>query len=145
MRQTRIGELLGKMVRLSNHDVEEILQEQGFTHRRFGEIALSWGLCQPEHIWRAWCDQINDKTEQVDLQELGIDAQAVTHLPKELATQHCLIPIRSFADQLVLASGEETNESLCTQLGKVLNKQVKFVKDDPSQVRDAIEKYYCVA
>ena len=144
MRQTRIGELLGKMVRLSNHDVEEILEEQGFTHRRFGEIALSWGLCQPEHIWRAWCDQLTEESPEVDLTDIGIDAQAIIHLPRELAMKHCLIPIRSFADQLVIATGGQSTDATVTQLGQTLQKQVKFVKAKPAQVRDAINEYYNV-
>ena len=35
----RIGELLSQMVPLDGQDVDEILQEQGVTRRRFGEIA----------------------------------------------------------------------------------------------------------
>ena len=49
--RARIGELLRKMVPLSRHDIEEILQEQTSTRRRFGDIALAWGLVKPEHVW----------------------------------------------------------------------------------------------
>src|SRR5439155_6477219 len=58
--RARIGELLSRMVPLSGHDVEEILQEQSATRRRFGEIALAWGLCKPEHVWDAWGQQSTD-------------------------------------------------------------------------------------
>src|SRR5687768_5822111 len=58
IQRCRIGELLSGIVPLSNHDVEEILQEQSGTHRKFGEIALAWGLSQPEHVWNAWCRQL---------------------------------------------------------------------------------------
>ena len=34
---------------------------------RFGEIALSWGLCAPEHVWQAWCDQLLSQVQKVDL------------------------------------------------------------------------------
>src|SRR2546423_848682 len=54
----RFGEILGRLVNLSGHDVNEILEEQNATHQRFGEIALSWGLCAPEDVWQAWCDQL---------------------------------------------------------------------------------------
>ena len=40
-RRARMGELLSRMVPLSGHDVEEILEEQNSNRRKFGEIALS--------------------------------------------------------------------------------------------------------
>src|SRR5438046_1826862 len=84
-RRARIGELLSRMVPLSGHDVEEILQEQSATRRRFGEIALAWGLCRPEHVWDAWCQQSENGTETVDLDKIGIDSQAAAMLPAALA------------------------------------------------------------
>ena len=71
------GECLGKVVRLSAHDIAEIMEHQAATRRRFGEIALSWGLCRPQHVWQAWWDQLSLHTPHVDLTKLGIDAQAV--------------------------------------------------------------------
>src|SRR4051812_15758645 len=84
--RSRIGELLSRIVPLSGHDVEEILQDQAGTNRKFGEIALAWGLCQPQHVWKAWCRQLASAgTEQVDLKLVGIDAQAAASIPAELA------------------------------------------------------------
>ena len=77
----RFGELLGKLVKLSQHDVEEILEDQTATHRRFGDIALSWGLCQPEHVWQAWSDQLLTQVQRVDLETLGVDSQAAANFP----------------------------------------------------------------
>src|SRR5439155_13147358 len=79
-RRARFGELLSRMVPLSGHDVEEILQEQNANRRRFGEIALAWGLCRPEHVWDAWAQQNADGNELVDLEQIGIDAQAAAML-----------------------------------------------------------------
>ena len=63
------------MGKLSSHDIDEILQEQqsGSHSKTFGEIALTWGLCQPEHIWKAWSNQLSAGFDQVDLQTFGID------------------------------------------------------------------------
>ena len=43
-RRARFGELLSRLVPLSGHDIEEILQEQSANRRKFGDIALS---CSP--------------------------------------------------------------------------------------------------
>ena len=90
MQRQKIGELLMRLVPLSRHDVDEILQEQRATQLRFGETAISMGLCRPEHVWRAWCGQSTDEVEQVDLDEVGVDAQATPLIPREIAMRHRL-------------------------------------------------------
>src|SRR5215207_2344771 len=102
--QMRFGDYLGKVVRLSTHDVAEILEDQAATRRRFGEIALAWGLCRPQHVWQAWWDQLSRHTKRVDLTEIGVDSQAVAHVSRELAVQFRAIPLRSYREQLVIAT-----------------------------------------
>ncbi len=140
----RIGELLSEMVDLSGHDVEEILNEQHTTHRRFGEIALSWGLCQPEHIRSAWCRQVQDAAgcETVDLDRDGIDAQAVSLLPAELARTFRAVPIRASDAEIVVASDVPLSERARDQLGRLLKKHVKFVIAAKRQIDAAIKVYY---
>jgi hypothetical protein len=139
----RIGELLGQMVALSGHDVEEILHEQQSTRRRFGEIALSWGLCQPEHVWSAWCRQVRDTDfEFVDLDRDGIDAQAVTLLSAELANTFRAIPIRRSEAEVVIASDATLSERARGELQALLKKHVKFVIAPREQVDAALEVYY---
>ena len=77
LQNARFGELLGRMVELTGHDVEEILNEQEVTHRRFGEIAMSWGLCRPEHVWHAWASQVSEEGTRIDLDDFGVDSQAL--------------------------------------------------------------------
>ena len=141
----RIGELLSRMVALTGHDVEEILQDQDTTHRRFGEIALSWGLCQPEHIWSAWCHQVRDAQADaapVDLDRDGIDAQAVALLPADAARVLRVIPIRAGENEVVLASAEPVGERTRAELQKILGRTVKFVTAPKRQIDAAIEGYY---
>src|SRR4051794_24590694 len=92
----RIGELLSQMVPLSGHDIDEILHEQSATRKSFGDIALSMGLCRPEHIWKAWCGQLLIDTDprRIDLERFGIDSQAVGCIPHETARRLNIIPVR---------------------------------------------------
>src|SRR3978361_394754 len=83
MSQLRFGELLGKVVNLTRHDVDEIFEEKNSSHRRFGEMALSLALCDPEHVWQAWCDQLLTQIQRVDLEALGVDAQAAGLIDRE--------------------------------------------------------------
>jgi hypothetical protein len=140
----RIGELLGEMVALSGHDVEEILHEQQASRKRFGEIALSWGLCQPEHVWSAWCRQVRDGTdiEQVDLDRDGIDAQAVELLDADAARVFRAIPIRTDGREIVVASEAPLGERTKAVLQKLLKRNVKLVIASKKQIDAAIEVYY---
>ena len=141
----RIGELLSEIVALSGHDVEEILNEQQSTRKRFGEIALSWGLCQPEHVWSAWCRQVRDggtDLEQVDLDRDGIDAQAVELLDADAARVFRVIPIRADGQEIVVASDAPLGERTKSVLHKLLKRNVKFVIAAKQQIDAAVEVYY---
>jgi hypothetical protein len=138
----RFGELLGRLVPLSGQDVEEILEEQKMTHRRFGQIALSWGLCQPEHLWQAWCDQLAASPEKIDLQAEGIDTQALSHLPVELADQFCAIPVRCLSDRVIIAVAEDAFDQAAEQLPRLLGKRIQLVMADAAQIAEAVQTHY---
>jgi hypothetical protein len=140
--RARIGELLSQLVPLSGHDVEEILQEQSSSRRRFGEIALSWGLCKPEHVWDAWCRQSADGPEMVDLEKIGIDAQAAGMLPGEVARQLGVIPVRLASDAALVATTDTAPEHAAENLSRHLHRRIKFVQAPRGQLLQMIEMYY---
>ena len=136
------GECLGKVVRLSAHDVNEIMEHQAATRRKFGEIALSWGLCRPQHVWRAWWDQLSHQTPHVDLTKIGVDGQAISHLPARFAVQFRAVPVRCLGQQLVVATVEHMLARARAELPTILNRQIKFVIAEPLQLDEAIAAYY---
>jgi hypothetical protein len=140
-KRPRMGELLSKMVPLSGHDVEEILQEQSATRRRFGEIALAWGLCRPEHVWDAWCQQSGSGEETVDLDKIGVDSQAAAMLPADVARQHHVIPLRVANDAVLLATANGAMEH-ADELAALLHRRVTFVHADVKQVERMLDRYY---
>jgi hypothetical protein len=142
-KQVRFGELLGRLVNLSQHDVEEILEEQNARHRPFGEIALAWGLCNPEHVWQAWCDQLLSQVQKVDLDMLGVDAQAAAMIHREVAQRLGVIPIRCLGRLLVVAVSEpNTTARVAAELELITSRELRFVVADPHQIDRAIATYY---
>jgi len=142
IQRSRIGELLSRIVPLSVHDVEEILQEQSGTHRRFGEIALAWGLCQPEHVWNAWCRQLAQGVERVDLHKIGIDSQAIALVPEQVARELKVLPVRVAEGVIIMATAEADTTELETELAGRVKHQMMFVRADANQLREMIEIYY---
>jgi hypothetical protein len=145
MSQVRFGEFLGRLVHLSRHDVDEILEEQCSTKHRFGEIALSWGLCAPEHVWQAWCDQLLSQVQMVDLEKLGVDSQATTLIRGELARRLNVIPIRCMGQQLIVAVPSKDTDHIAGELRKITDMQLRFVVADLNQIAQAIGVYYAPA
>ena len=142
MNAKRFGELLGEMVPLSGHDVAEILEDQPASGRRFGEVALAWGLCRPEHVWRAWCGQLGARTPEVDLPSVGVDAQALAHVPRHVATRFRVIPLRCVRGELVLAADPGGLAWAESELPALLRKKVRFVLADSADIGQAMRAYY---
>jgi hypothetical protein len=142
MDRQRMGELLGKMGQLSPHDIDEILSEQRATRQRFGTIAVNLGLCQPEHVWAAWCDQLSHRLDVVDLDLIGIDAQAVEYLPRELALGLRAMPVRIFEHQLVVAVGDPSGASGVADVARRVGMLVRCVLAGDEQIEKALAKYY---
>jgi Type II secretion system (T2SS), protein E, N-terminal domain len=137
------GELLGRLVPLSSHDVCEILEEQSGSRLRFGQIALSWGLCEARHVWHAWATQLHGRTPRIDLLKTGIDAQATLQLPAPLAAKLGIIPVRSIDGRLIVAASEETLADAAEALATAdFSREVHFVLSDPRQIEQAIRTYY---
>ena len=146
MSQVLFGELLGRLVTLSRHDVSEILAEQSLTRQRFGDIALSRGLCEPEHVWAAWADQLVTDVKRVDLDVLGVDAQAAAAFPGPVARRLSIIPVRRLADRLVIAVADDADPARAAiELGLLSDKVLRFVVADAAQVRRAIAAHFPAA
>jgi general secretion pathway protein E/type IV pilus assembly protein PilB len=142
MDRQRMGELLAKLGQLSPHDIDEILAEQRHTRQRFGAIAVSLGFCQPEHVWAAWCSQLNGHVEPVNLNAIGVDAQAVDCLPAELALNLRAIPVRVWEGQLVIAVADASRAACVSELARRVGMEVKCVLAPPEQIEAALATYY---
>lgn len=142
----RIGELLGRIIPLSDHDVEDILTEQqASSSKKFGDIALQLGLAKPEHILQAWLHQLETRTDRVHLTKVGVDSQAVACLSAAMARKHGMLPIRAVASELLLAVASVPDAAAIAELEATTGKRVKLVLADANEVLAAIERYYPAA
>jgi type IV pilus assembly protein PilB len=142
MQHQKIGDLLKRLVPLSTHDVDDILNEQRASQLRFGETAISMGLCRPEHVWRAWSGQHSDEIERVDLDEVGVDAQATPLIPREVAMRFGVIPLRVAPDALIVATSDLCFEEAVVGLPPLVELKLKFVLAPQEQIQQALMRYY---
>jgi len=142
MRRALFGELLSGLVGLSDHDISEVLEDQAISHRRFGEIAMAFQWCRPQHVWQAWWAQLEQSTQRVILPTVGVDTQALGALPRALAEEYAVIPIRIYGEQLVLAATDESQPRASVELPQLVRKSIRFVLAPEQQIRDAIAAHY---
>lgn len=142
-RRPLIGQVLAHMGKLSDLDVDEILAQQGASRQKFGQIALEWGLCEPEHLCEAWCAQLASGCgDRVRLSEAGVDSHAADLIPADLAARLAAIPIRSIADQVVIAAAHPLRDDELELLAASAGKHVRLVLADPAEIAAAIAAYY---
>jgi hypothetical protein len=142
MDRQRMGDLLARIARLSPHDVDEILAEQRQRRQPFGQIAIALGFCQPEHVWEAWCSQLSERLEVVDLDRLGIDAQATEFLPREVALGLPALPVRVWEGMLIVAVSEAIKAAGVAELGRRVGMEVRCVLAPAGQIEKGLARYY---
>ena len=146
MSQALFGELLGRFVPLSRHDVDEILAEQEATGHWFGSIALSRGLCQPEHVWSAWCEQLTGGVRRVDLDHVGVDARAAALLRPDVARRLGVLPVRVQGTHLVVAVAADADPAAVTaEVAGETGREPRLVIVDRQSLQRAIANYYPTA
>jgi type IV pilus assembly protein PilB len=137
-----IGQVLTGMGRLSSIDIDEILEEQAISGMKFGEIAVSLGLCQREQVCEAWCIQLAEEIRGAGLSKVGIDLTAAACVPQDVARRWGVVPIRNFAGMVVMAAGRIPSADEVVALSAMLGREVRFVPVQPEQVDQAIRQAY---
>src|SRR3954467_3498583 len=137
-----IGQVLSRMGKLSSIDIDEILEQQATSHQRFGEIAVSWGLCEPVDLCEAWCVQFSEGVEGSDLTPGYVDAKLILSLPARLARQLQIVPLVSIADQMVVAASQPVDGDQWLTILEATGKDVRFVLAEPEAIDAALDVYY---
>jgi hypothetical protein len=91
----------------------------------------------------AWTIQYRGHTRSVDLNKIGIDAQAVECMPAEVAMAFDMIPLRSVGSKL-LAAVPRNSDLPADEVGRLLGKELQLVWADATEIRAAIELHYGV-
>lgn len=139
---TRIGQILSKYVPLTEHDIEEIVEEQKTTRTLFGDAALALGVVRPEHVWQAWIEQIQGADVEIDLDLLGVDAQAVAYLSGDVAREFGVIPVRMFGNELVLACARRLEPQTVLQIQSQCEKNVVLARARGASIEREIARHY---
>jgi len=142
MRRPLIGQVLSQMGKLSSIDVDEILEQQAVSHQRFGEIAVSFGLCEPVDLCEAWCVQFAEGVDWRDLSSAHLDSKLILSLPAALARELHIVPLISIADQMVVAASHPVDGEQWLAILEATGKDVRFILAEPKVIEAALDVYY---
>lgn len=113
-----IGEILVEMGLLTTEQVEQILEQQKETHRKFGQIAVQMGWVTSDQVWEAWAVQMSHRRRFVDPTEIGIDTAAVMRVTISTARALRVVPLRLWGDNLVVAGGPDLDAGVVSALAE---------------------------
>ncbi|MDR1491603.1 MAG: hypothetical protein LBT05_02600 [Planctomycetaceae bacterium] len=104
------------------------------------QAALQHKLAPPETIMLAYAESIG--LPFISLDEIGVDAEYAPQIPPAMARQHSFVPVMVTDGKLLLASPTPVSPDVEQELRMLFEIPVRSVICAPTQVNDAIAKYY---
>ena len=140
MARKLIGEILREHGKVTEDQVIEALQRQTLTEDALGRILFDMGLVTDDDILRAWGEQID--AEIVDLTDVEVPPDVVEKLPRELAEEYHVFPIKCRGDVLVLAMSDPLDGDDLAEIAAVCKCEIETVVGSVLGITEAIERHY---
>ena len=103
----RIGEILVAQGVLTEHQVQQILQQQQRIGRPFGELAEQLFGISPDEVERAWIEQYISYGTEIDLDAQRIDIEALRVINRRQAWQFRMLPLAREGGEIVAATSRD--------------------------------------
>ena len=140
-RRPLIGQLLLESKAVSLEQLEEAMVLQAAnSNRHLGDVLIELGYASEESVARVLAVQCH--TTYLKLDQENIESDAVALVSERLAQQHVCIPVRSAPQGLVLAMANPLNLLAVEDIERATGTKVEVVVATPTDIRDAIAKYY---
>ena len=118
----RLGDLLLSAGLVSEEELEEGLRLQKGTNKRLGTVLLEHGIITETELIEALQMQLG--IEYVDLGKVNIPTELAQVLPKNIARQYQVVPVRVVRDELFLAMSDPLNFFAIEEVRKAVHKKV---------------------
>ncbi len=130
---------------VTQEQVEQALASQKESGRRLGGELVALGFVSELQITQMLSNQLS--VPWVDLQHVEFSRELLSLVPKEVADEHCCIPIyrrqvRGDGDTLFVAMDDPSNEAALAALAEASPLPIRAMVSPPSDIRNAIRVYY---
>jgi MSHA biogenesis protein MshE len=138
-----LGSLLIREGLIASEQLEEALLLQQGTGRRLGELLVDWGWVSSRAICIALAEQY--ELEYVDIEEVELDREVASRLPKQLARAHQALPLRRLPDgRLLVGVADPTDVGAADELRSVLG-AIRLAVVDQIGLERAIHETYAAS
>ncbi|MBR4544808.1 MAG: Flp pilus assembly complex ATPase component TadA [Oscillibacter sp.] len=140
MAYKRLGELLLAAGTLTEEELQRGLALQKGTRDRLGTVLISNGIITETQLIEAMQMQLG--IEFVDLTRQPIPTELAQALPKNLARQHQVVPVRMVKDELYLAMSDPMNFIAIEEVRKAVRKKIVPMVATAAGIDHAIQILY---
>ncbi|MBQ4381250.1 MAG: Flp pilus assembly complex ATPase component TadA [Oscillospiraceae bacterium] len=140
MAYKRLGELLLAAGTITEQELERGLELQKGTKERLGTVLISNGILTEDELIEALTMQLG--VEFIDLTKVNIPTEMAQVLPKNIAKQYTVVPVKIVKDELFLAMADPMNFYAIEEVRKAVRKKVVPMVARQKAVEHAIQVLY---
>ena len=136
----RLGDLLIAAGTITQEELEKGLALQKEQKGRLGEVLISNGIITEQQLIEALQMQLG--IEFVDLTKINIPTELAQVVPKNIAKQYTVVPIRAVKDELYLAMSDPLNFYAIEEVRKAVRRKVVPVLATKDAIEHSIQILY---
>ena len=138
MKAKRLGDILVESGHLTKEDIERALELQKGTNKRLGEILIDEHFISETELIESLTMQLG--IDFIDLTKAKIDSSLTQLIPKNIAKQYRLVPVKVQNDRLYIAMEDPLNFRAVETVKEVSHKRIVVM----IAYREAIDKALAV-
>ena len=136
----RLGDLLIAAGTITQEELDKGLALQKEQKGRLGEVLISNGIITEQQLIEALQMQLG--IEFVDLTKINIPTELAQVVPKNIAKQYTVVPIRAVKDELYLAMSDPLNFYAIEEVRKAVRRKVVPVLATKDAIEHSIQILY---
>ena len=136
----RLGDLLIAAGTITQEELEKGLALQKEQKGRLGEVLISNGIITEQQLIEALQMQLG--IEFIDLTKVNIPTELAQVVPKNIAKQYTVVPIRAVKDELYLAMSDPLNFYAIEEVRKAVRRKVVPVLATKDAIEHSIQVLY---
>ena len=136
----RLGDLLIAAGTITQEELEKGLALQKEQKGRLGEVLISNGIITEQQLIEALQMQLG--IEFIDLTKINIPTELAQVVPKNIAKQYTVVPIRVVKDELYLAMSDPLNFYAIEEVRKAVRRKVVPVLATKDAIEHSIQILY---
>ena len=136
----RLGELLLAAGTITQEELDKGLALQKTQKGRLGEVLIANGIITEDQLIEALQMQLG--IEYIDLTKINIPTELASVVPKNIAKQYSVVPVRVQKDELYLAMSDPLNFYAIEEVRKAVRKKVVPMVANSASVERAIQVLY---